>query len=220
MSRADQRRATHARFLAAARECFADRDVREVHMLDISARAGTSVGAIYVHFENREALIDALVAECRTDLITALLETLNATDEKSVPVAIEKLAEAYLVKLSAFSPYVSMFASYSARTMSSDALRAGVSAPLVQMLNATLATLGGTVTYHGDLQVLATTIASIWRGVAIASVARPKSDLRAMSETLASLTLAVLEKGAPGTLSVDARTLTRAMAQFLRTTTS
>ncbi len=219
ISRAEQKRATHARFLVAARECFADRDVREVHMLDISARAGTSVGAIYVHFENREALIDALVGEFRTDLIATLVGTLTATDEKSVPVAIENLANAYLVKLTEFSPYVSMFASYSARTMSSDALRAGVSAPLVQMLTATLAILGGTVTYRGDLQVLATTIASIWRGVAITTVARPKSDVPAMSQTLAALTVAVLEKIAPATLVVDARLLTRAMAQFLRSET-
>jgi len=216
VSRAEQKRATYERFLSAARECFANRDVRDVHMLDISSHAGTSVGAIYVHFENREALIDALVAEFRADLIQAMVGALTSTEERSVASAIERLAETFLSKLAQLSPYVSMFASYSARTMSSDALRAGVAAPIVQMLNATLGTLRASVTFDGDLPVLASTIASIWRGVALAAVSRPMSDVPEIAKTLSKLTLAVLETAAPAIHSVDARLLTRGMAQFLR----
>lgn len=184
-------------------------------MLDISSHAGTSVGAIYVHFENREALIDALMTEFRTDVMMALIGALTSTEDRSVARAVERLAEAYLSKLSALSPYVSVFASYSARTMSSDALGGKDAAPFIQMLNATLGTVRASVSFDGDLPVLASTIASIWRGVALAAVARPKGDVPAVAKTLSKLTIAVLETAAPAIHSVDGRVLTRGMAQFL-----
>ena len=51
-------RANRVRVLEAARACFAD-DL-DAQMLDVARRAGVGVGTVYRHFENKQALQEAL----------------------------------------------------------------------------------------------------------------------------------------------------------------
>src|SRR5919201_3557298 len=50
---------------AAAEETFAANGVREARIEEIAARAGVSVGTVYNHFEDREALLNGLVERRR-----------------------------------------------------------------------------------------------------------------------------------------------------------
>ena len=59
--RARIRETTEQAILAAAEEVFADAGLHAAHMGTIAARAGVSVGTLYNHFEDREALLAGLL---------------------------------------------------------------------------------------------------------------------------------------------------------------
>jgi AcrR family transcriptional regulator len=67
--RARIRETTVQAILAAAEEVFADAGLHAARMDTIAAKAGVSVGTLYNHFEDREALLAGLLAARRGALI-------------------------------------------------------------------------------------------------------------------------------------------------------
>jgi AcrR family transcriptional regulator len=87
--------ANRERVLRAARECFAEGLDAQIH--DIAKRAGVGVGTVYRHFENREALVEALAVDCIGDLQVHARAALEEPDawtalERFVWGASEKVA--------------------------------------------------------------------------------------------------------------------------------
>ena len=74
-------RANHERILIAAREECALRGT-SIEMKDVAARAGVGVGTLYRHFESREKLIAAVIADARR----SLLERTSAAVASASPV--------------------------------------------------------------------------------------------------------------------------------------
>lgn len=56
------RRRTRARLLRAGAELFADRGVTGARAIDISSRAGVAVGTLYLHFKDKEGLLNAILS--------------------------------------------------------------------------------------------------------------------------------------------------------------
>jgi AcrR family transcriptional regulator len=52
---------TRERILDAAEQCMARHGIRRVSMADVAAQAGLSRGALYLHFPQRAALVDAVL---------------------------------------------------------------------------------------------------------------------------------------------------------------
>jgi len=69
---------TQAAILAAAEQVFAEEGMDRARMESIAARAGVAVGTLYNHFEDREALLSALVGDHRTALLARLDQALAA----------------------------------------------------------------------------------------------------------------------------------------------
>lgn len=107
--RNEQRR---RQILAAAAECFQRRGFHSASMAEISKAAGRSVGHIYHYFENKEAIIRAMVEakaqevvdkmnelRRRPDVLAAIVEKVDEgmakqTERASAAMTIEVLAEA------------------------------------------------------------------------------------------------------------------------------
>jgi len=65
-------------------------------MDDIAARAGVSVGTLYNHFEDRDALLAALLTSRRQDLLARLDEVVAAHDKDSFGAQLEHFVRAVL----------------------------------------------------------------------------------------------------------------------------
>jgi AcrR family transcriptional regulator len=70
------REATSEAIIAAAEEVFSEQGLHAAHVGAIAARAGVSVGTLYNHFEDREALVAALLAARKQELLGRLDEAL------------------------------------------------------------------------------------------------------------------------------------------------
>jgi AcrR family transcriptional regulator len=70
------REATASAIIDAAEELFADKGLAAAHMNEIAAKAGVAVGTLYNHFEDRDALLSALIETRRAELLEVMDEFL------------------------------------------------------------------------------------------------------------------------------------------------
>lgn len=76
----ERQRAEAARTIAsAAEQVFAERGLRDARMEEIASRAGVSVGTVYNHFHDRDALLRDLVEGRRAELARKLDGALEAS---------------------------------------------------------------------------------------------------------------------------------------------
>jgi AcrR family transcriptional regulator len=64
-----QRESTASEILSAAERVFIERGIFETHMADIAASAGVAVGTLYNHYKDRDALLTALIAQRKSELL-------------------------------------------------------------------------------------------------------------------------------------------------------
>ncbi|KUO66564.1 MAG: TetR family transcriptional regulator [Alphaproteobacteria bacterium BRH_c36] len=81
--------------LDAAERCFARSGFHRCTMADICGEAAISAGALYVHFESKEALIAGIVERNRAQLSDELADLANAPD---FTAALAALGEHYAVE--------------------------------------------------------------------------------------------------------------------------
>jgi AcrR family transcriptional regulator len=69
-TRADRRRAqTRERITTAARELLLEQDAAKLRLSDVAERADVAFGSLYTYFENKEAIVDAVISTSLTELI-------------------------------------------------------------------------------------------------------------------------------------------------------
>lgn len=90
------RETTVQAILAAAEEVFADAGLHAAHMGEIAARAGVSVGTLYNHFADREALLGGLADARFTELLTHLDSTLEQSADRPFGERLEALVTGLL----------------------------------------------------------------------------------------------------------------------------
>ena len=83
--------------LDAAEEVFADHGLHSAHMGDIASRAGVSVGTLYNHFEDREALLAGLLEARKVELLARLDEVLQTASDRPAVERLRGMVETMLV---------------------------------------------------------------------------------------------------------------------------
>jgi len=81
---------TRAAIIDAAAACFAEKGYAETGVAEICARAGISKGALYYHFESKQAIFLELVDIQLADLEEVLEKT--ARDAKNIPESLLRLS--------------------------------------------------------------------------------------------------------------------------------
>src|SRR5439155_24611613 len=76
--RSRQREEAGRAMMAAAEQVFAARGLSGASMNEIAARAGVAVGTLYNHFQDREALLEALLDARRAELKDRLDASVHA----------------------------------------------------------------------------------------------------------------------------------------------
>jgi len=83
--------------LAAAEQVFADQGLHAAHMGEIASRAGVSVGTLYNHFKDREALLAGLMEARRAEMLSQLDEALSAAADRSAVERLRVMVETMLL---------------------------------------------------------------------------------------------------------------------------
>lgn len=104
-----QRESTANEILSAAERVFIERGFFETHMADIAASAGVAVGTLYNHYKDRDALLTALMAQRRSEVLQRLDEVYSRTGDLTFR---DQLRETLRVILTHFDEHFQFFATF------------------------------------------------------------------------------------------------------------
>ncbi|MEY1557297.1 TetR/AcrR family transcriptional regulator [Yoonia sp. R2331] len=104
MARAPQQRRidTHNRLLAAAKAIVADGSYAQMRVEEVVIRAGVAKGTFFAHFRDKDALMEALIAEDLTAAITAMREAPAPHDAATLVTALDPLVRVLASERAAF----------------------------------------------------------------------------------------------------------------------
>ncbi len=100
------RETTTNAILAAAEDVFADAGVHAARMDAIAARAGVSVGTLYNHFEDREALLVGLLAARRGELLAKIDGALREAAKRPLRERLRGILGAFLSHCEAHRKFI------------------------------------------------------------------------------------------------------------------
>jgi AcrR family transcriptional regulator len=100
------RETTVQAILAAAEEVFADAGLHAAHMGTIAAKAGVSVGTLYNHFEDREALLAGLLAARRAELLGKMDDAIREAAGRPLRERLRGVLRAFADHFSAHRKYI------------------------------------------------------------------------------------------------------------------
>src|SRR5207248_4276634 len=87
---------TQRAILEAAQEVFGESGLSGARMEDIATRAGVSVGTLYNHFKDRDALLKELIVTRREELLARLDAVLASTAKDGFGAQLEQFVRAVL----------------------------------------------------------------------------------------------------------------------------
>ena len=87
---------TQRAILEAAEEVFGESGLSGARMEDIAGRAGVSVGTLYNHFKDRDALLKDLIVARREELLARLDAVLASTEKEGFGSQLEQFVRAVL----------------------------------------------------------------------------------------------------------------------------
>lgn len=79
---------TEAAFLGAARQVFAEKGYFNAKISDIAAAAGRSTGSFYNYYDNKEQLLEALLEEFTSEVVSASLQSRGGNPREGVRAAV------------------------------------------------------------------------------------------------------------------------------------
>jgi len=123
--------------IRSARSCFERSGYSGTTVGAISAAAGVAHGTFYVHFANKDALLDELLAGFNERLAEKLEPILVG---RELPSAVRVTAEIFLDHWAAERWLVECLAQRAARGVEIGELLEGINPPMVQLLGAAFAT--------------------------------------------------------------------------------
>jgi len=94
--------------LTAAEEVFADAGLHAARMDTIAAKAGVSVGTLYNHFEDREALVAELLTARRRELVGQIDAALQTTADAPLRTRLREILAAFSAHCEAHRKFVNI----------------------------------------------------------------------------------------------------------------
>ncbi len=181
-ARRAQKEQTRRVLLEAARRCFAEKGWDATVVADVAREAGVAHGTFYVHFENREAIADALLAEWNAALAERLARVVAKDSELATKV--RSAARLFLAHLDADRAFVAWYAERAAAGLRVESLRDGINPPVLALLSAAIPGDEGALAAHGLL--------ALWLRVGLQYALASATSRRAAEDVLVRMTLGAL----------------------------
>ncbi len=143
LSRREARKAQTRKALKdAARNCFLNEGLADTSVGSIVRAAGVAQGTFYVHFENKEALLDELLADFNELFVERLVATLAAGDPEDLEGLVAASAGVFLDTWEEHRDFVAAYAQRLASGLDPMQLRDGINPQVALLLLSRLGSVG------------------------------------------------------------------------------
>jgi AcrR family transcriptional regulator len=187
-TRTEKKAETRGQIKGAAREMLRSVAFPALKIGALTRAAGVATGTFYVHFANKEALLDELLAEFNEGL-TGQLEAVWAEDIGSPEMLLRRVAGICLDAWSAEKALLEAFVRRAALDEDVSALRDGINPPVAKFLSDALHTLASQLGVRLDHPALVTQgILGLWTRVGLQYLFNPDVSRDAAIETLTQMT--------------------------------
>lgn len=173
----------------AARACLEETSFPELQITGITSRAGVAVGTFYVHFPNKESLLDELIAEFnirQTERLAAVWAGGVSDPETIVSEVAGTLLDAWMSERDLLEAFVRRSATGSSLATLRDGINPPMAEFLFRALEAWAAGRGGRVPH---LELATQAVLGLWMRVALQYLFNPEVTREAAVETLTTMTL-------------------------------
>lgn len=190
LTRQERKARTRTSLKEAARHCFAELGYETTGIADIARIAGVATGTFYVHFANKEDVIDEMLVEFNDSFARRLEPILIDSAGRKVSVAqvVRAAAECFLDHWSAHRVFIECYVQRSTSALSLASLRDGVNPPMAVLLRQALERAAGDRTdIHADLVTQA--LLGMWLRVGLQFLFNEKVSRVDAVETLVRLTV-------------------------------
>lgn len=190
LTRQERKALTRTALKNAARHCFAKLGYEATSIADIVGMAGVATGTFYVHFANKEDVIDEMLVEFNDAFTRRLEPILMDAAGGDVPVAriVRAAAECLLDHWSAHRVFIESYVQRSTSALSLASLRDGVNPPMATLLRQALERAAvGRADIHADLVTQA--LLGMWLRVGMQFLFNKKVSRDDAVETLVRLTV-------------------------------
>lgn len=190
LTRQERKSLTRSALKDAARRCFAELGYDATGIADIARKAGVANGTFYVHFANKEDVVDEMLVEFNDAFTRRLEPILMDAASGAAPVAkvVRAAAECLLDHWSDHRAFIECYVQRSTSALSLASLRDGVNPPMAVLLRQALErAAGGRAEIHADLVTQA--LLGMWLRVGLQFLFNEKVSRADAVETLVRLTV-------------------------------
>ena len=132
-SRKEKKAATRNALKRAAKRCFEEKGFVQTQIGDITRQAGVAQGTYYVHFSNKDELLDDILKEFNTGLILRFTSTLGES-LVSLEHWVKQCAKIFLEYWQEHRDFVGIYVQKTAEGLSLEALRDGLNPEATEFL--------------------------------------------------------------------------------------
>ncbi len=180
--------------MAAATRFFGQRGVGGTGIGHIAKAAGVAHGTFYVHFPNKEALLEELLGEFNSDFAEHLARSWEALPAGDHEALVRTAAELFLDYWEEHRDLVELYAQRAAPGLTLESLRDGVNPQAAALLtNRLRETARATLLDPTVVDLLATGLLALWFRVGMQVLFKEDVGREQGLATLVSATLGVIE---------------------------
>ena len=125
-TRKEQKLATRNALREAARACFAELGYGATQIAHITERAGVAKGTFYVHFTDKDVLLDEWLGEFNEGLVARILPVVEKNDPNDLDLLVAGIAGAFLDHWSAHRDFVRAYAEKASTGLRLEELQSGI----------------------------------------------------------------------------------------------
>lgn len=193
LSRKEQKTATRTALKEAARECFARSGYNGTQVSDITAAAGVAKGTFYVHYVDKNAVADELLADFNADLAMRMLPILQGGVFADLEPAIRNVAQVFLDYWSEHRGFVRAYAEKSMENLDLDQMQSGVNPAMQDAIGAALAQYAKENGFNVVApQLVIQGLLSLWLRLGLQFLFNPAVTRSQVTETLVAMTTGAL----------------------------
>ncbi len=197
MTRSQQKAATRAAIKRAARERFCENGYVETGVGDIAAEAGVAHGTLYVHFPNKDAVLDELLEDFNRDFARRVLPIVERAASQSLEVTVRGVAETFVAHWARNKRFVECLAERGITGSSTNALRDGVNPEMVAVLSAALPALTEKTVKSPEWDLFVHGVLAMWMRVGLRFLFCKTVTRRHTVDSLVAMTVGALAAALP-----------------------
>ena len=191
-SRTTQKEATRQALKAAARQLFAAQGFSATQIGQITQAAGVAKGTFYVHFSDKDAVLEEMLDEFNEGFLAHIAPLLGEAPREDVPKLIEQLAVGFLEYWEANRAFIRFYSEKAAGGMSLDALQFGINPQMQSALRHLLTEISPAHPSDADIDLVIQGLLSMWLRLGLQSLFNPAATRTAVTKTLVAMTTGAL----------------------------